>query len=201
MTVTLSVEPATASDGELRLRPWRSGDVLALLRAHRDPALRRWLTTTLHSEADARRWIDDQSEGWATGTQLSFAVLECGRGSDAGRLVGHVVVKWADRTSASAEVGYWTSAEVRGRGIASRALEAVSRWGLVTPLTRLYLIHASGNHASCRVAEKCRYVLDSILPPQLPAFPTEAHLHVRTDDGSSVLGGGDPGTGLGHGGR
>ncbi|MEU6721957.1 GNAT family N-acetyltransferase [Nonomuraea sp. NPDC046802] len=174
--VILFPEP-TASAPELRLRPWRAEDVAALVAAHRDPLLRRRLTAPLAGEADARRWIDDQSRGWAEGVRFSFAVLECGHP------VGHVVVKCgADPTSA--EVGYWTSAEVRGRGIAPRALEAVSRWALgpqcAMPLVRLDLLHAVDNRASCRVAAKCRYILRSVLPAQPPVFPVEGHLHVRT---------------------
>lgn len=183
MVVNLSVE-ATESAPALRLRPWRAEDVEALVLAHRDPLMRRWLTTCLDSEEEARRWVDDQSEGWAVGTRLSFAVLEHSDGKkDVGHPIGHVVIKGAGPSEDSAEVGYWTSAEGRGRGVAPRALEAVSRWALrsqsVLPLARLDLVHASGNEASCRVAEKCRYVLHSELPAQPPAFLTEGHLHVR----------------------
>ncbi|GII30528.1 GNAT family N-acetyltransferase [Planotetraspora mira] len=183
MTAILSVEP-TASAPALRLRPWRAEDAVALVAAHRDPLLRRWLTTSLVSDTEARRWIDDQSEGWAAGVRLSFAVLECGgEERDPGRPVGHIVVKATDPNEAAATVGYWTSAEVRGQGIASRALEVVSRWALgaqrIMPLARLDLLHAVDNHGSCRVAEKCRYVLRSVLPAQPPAFPHKGHLHVR----------------------
>ncbi|MFC5833883.1 GNAT family N-acetyltransferase [Nonomuraea insulae] len=102
MTVVLSVEPA-ASAPALRLRPWRGEDAAALVAAHRDPLLRRWLTTSLVSEADARRWIDDQDEGWAAGVRFSFAILE--RGGDVGGPVGHIAVKGGvDPTGASAEV-------------------------------------------------------------------------------------------------
>ncbi|TMR25636.1 GNAT family N-acetyltransferase [Nonomuraea turkmeniaca] len=185
MTVILSANP-TASASALRLRPWRAEDATALVTAHRDPLLRRWLTTSLVSEAEARRWIDEQNQGWADGVRFSFAILECGSDkNEVGDPVGHVVVKASvDPTSASAEVGYWTSATVRGRGIAPRALDVVSRWVLgsqrLMPLARLDLLHAVDNHASCRVAEKCRYALRSVLPAQPPAFPTEGHLHVRT---------------------
>jgi RimJ/RimL family protein N-acetyltransferase len=182
VTVVLSADP-TASAPALHLRPWRAEDAAALVAAHRDPLLRRWLTTPLLSEADARRWIDDQREGWDAGVRLSFAVRE----GDGGRPVGHIVVKGAAAPAeASAEVGYWTSAEVRGRGIAPRALDAVSRWALgpqrVLPLARLELLHATDNRASCRVADKCGYVLRSVLSPQPPVFPGEGHLHVRVGE-------------------
>lgn len=51
MTVVLPV-PETESAVALRLRPWRATDLPALLAAHRDPALRRWLATSL----DPRPW-------------------------------------------------------------------------------------------------------------------------------------------------
>ena len=119
--------------------------------------------------------------------RFSFAVLECGSAKDDPSLpIGHVVVKGgADLTKA--EVGYWTSAEARGRGIAPRALEAVSQWALGSQsemsLARLELLHAADNPASCRVAEKCRYALHSVLPAQPPAFPAKGHLHTRTKSG------------------
>ncbi|GII56297.1 putative acetyltransferase [Planotetraspora thailandica] len=182
MTVILHAEP-TASAPALWLRPWRPDDADALLAAHRDPLLRHRLTTPLATGAQARRWIDAQSAGWETGSRFSFAVL----GHDAGTPIGHVVVKVTGledpSCSSTAEVGYWTSAGVRGRGVAGRALETVSRWALgsqrIVPLVRLDLLHAVDNHASCRVADKCGYVLQSVLPAQPPVFPHEGHLHVR----------------------
>ncbi|GAA4533737.1 hypothetical protein GCM10023192_27540 [Amycolatopsis samaneae] len=96
--------------------------------------------------------------------------------------VGHVVVK--ARTADVAEVGYWTAAQVRGRDIAARALETASRWALSTQelarLPRLDLLHAQDNQASCRVAEKCGYLLHELLP----AYPVGGHRHVRTLPGS-----------------
>ncbi|HWO66283.1 MAG TPA: GNAT family N-acetyltransferase, partial [Umezawaea sp.] len=146
--VALSV-PTIGSAVALRLRPWRSDDLPALLAAHRDPVMRRWLTTSLADEADARRWLAAQAAGWASGTRFSFAVVA---GDHEDLPIGHVVVKVA--TAGVAEVGYWTAATVRGRGIAPRALDTASRWALDTqdlvPLTRLDLLHAKENQASCR---------------------------------------------------
>ncbi|GHH36279.1 GNAT family N-acetyltransferase [Lentzea cavernae] len=165
MTVILSVPPAGAAPA-LLLRPWRSDDLAALLAAHRDPLLRRWLATSLTDEADAGRWLDAQADGWAAATRFSFAVIA----DDAP--AGHVVVKVGpDGTS---EVGYWTAAHARGRGIAVSAVNAVSQWAFdVHAVTRLDLLHAAGNDSSCRVAVKCGYVLDLLLP-------AERHRHVRT---------------------
>jgi RimJ/RimL family protein N-acetyltransferase len=111
------------------------------LAAHRDPSL-RWanakLTTAITDEADAHRWLATQYDGWASRTRYSFAVLETEEASDDAALVGNVSIKGLTTDGASAEVGYWTSAFARGRGIAPRALDAVSRWAFAldreTPL-------------------------------------------------------------------
>ncbi len=178
VTITLSV-PKTESAVALRLRPWRLDDLPALLTTHRDPVLRRWLATSLTDETDARQWLDAQAAGWASATRFSFAVVA---DEEDNAPIGHVVVKVG--TAGVAEVGYWTAPAVRGQGIASRALDTVSRWALGTQnlvhLTRLDLLHAKDNRASCRVAEKCGYLLHDLLPAAPSAFPDSGHRHVRT---------------------
>jgi RimJ/RimL family protein N-acetyltransferase len=75
------------------------------------------------------------------------------------------------------------TAPARGRGIAPRALNAVCEWAFrlprIQPLEQLELIHAVGNHASCRVAGKAGFALSAVLPPLLPEFPNDGHLHIR----------------------
>ena len=177
MTTTLSVPP-TESEAALRLRPWRLDDLPALVAAHRDPELRRRLLTSLAGEAEARQWLAAQAAGWKSATRFSFAVVS----EDGDVPLGHVAVKVV--TAGVAEVGYWTAAQVRGRGVAARALEITSQWALRTQrlvrLTRLDLLHAEDNVASCRVAEKCGFALRELLPAAPPAFPAKGHRHART---------------------
>ncbi|MCW2917020.1 MAG: acetyltransferase [Actinomycetia bacterium] len=184
MTVTLLVD-ATASAPALFLRPWGEGDAASLLEVHRDPVLRRWATMPVQSDEDAARWLEAQRRGWATGNRLSFAVLELQSGSAGNLLVANVVLKRGDPAEPSGEVGYWTAAHARGRGVAPRALEALTVWAFETfaadGLRRLELLHQIDNQGSCRVAQKCRYEFDKILPAR-PPFPTEGHLHIRQSD-------------------
>lgn len=179
MTVELTVAPEGDRPG-LRLRPWAGPDAESLARAHEDPAMRRWLTTRLDGAEAARRWIDAEAQGWAGGVRYSFAVLTEGGTAP----VGHVVVKRKRAGDPSAEVGYWTAAAARGRGVAPRAVRAVADWalsgGVTAPFDRLELLHAVDNTASCRVAEKCGFPLDSLLDPHPPKFPTAGHVHART---------------------
>lgn len=181
MTVTLRA-CATASAPALLLRPWTPGDVAALVEAYRDPVLRRWTRLPVENDRDAVRWLTVQRRGWATGKRLSFAVLEPRPGGAGDRLVANVVLKRTDPIRPSAEVGYWTAARARGRGVAPRALEALTGWAFETfaadGLDRLELLHQVDNPASCRVAEKSRYAFDRVLPAR-PPFPADGHLHVR----------------------
>ncbi|MFF5011858.1 GNAT family N-acetyltransferase [Streptomyces sp. NPDC001165] len=173
---------ATPSGPALLLRPWCPGDAAALVEAYRDAALRRWTSGVVEDEAGAARWIGEQARGWEERRRFAFAVVESGPGPE--RVLGHAVLKFAEAPGASAaEVGYWTAAPARGRGVAPRALHALTEWAFAAfggdGLTRLELLHQADNAASCRVAQKCGYALARLLPAAPPAFPLDGHVHVR----------------------
>ncbi|WP_051966457.1 GNAT family N-acetyltransferase [Kitasatospora mediocidica] len=166
----------------LVLRPWEQDDVPALLAAHQDPQMRQWLVTHLDDVDDATRWVAEQEGARQRAERFSFAVVEPVTGDAAShRLVGQVVLKGAGGGASAAEVGYWTVAAARGRGLAGLALRSLTDWAFATfaadGLTRLELFHQVGNEASCRVAEKSGYPLVAVLPP-LPPYPQNGHLHV-----------------------
>ena len=98
-------------------------------------------------------------------------------------MVGSVSIRGLDDAAVSGEVGYWITAPARGQGIAARAVDAVCEWAFRLPrrrpLERLELLHSVGNHASCRVAEKAGFPFSAVLPPLLPDFPDDGHLHIR----------------------
>ncbi|MFI6034684.1 GNAT family N-acetyltransferase [Streptomyces sp. NPDC051315] len=193
----------TPSASALLLRPWRPRDADGLADTYGDPVMRRWSGVTMDDAADAERWVREQRRGWRTGERLAFAVLEDRPGGGEGRLAGHVVLKTPH--GPSPEVGYWTAAHARGRGVASRALGALTEWAFTAfpGLTRLALLHQVDNTASCRVAEKTGYGLDGVLLAAPPAFPLDGHLHVRVRGagdgpaGRAGQGGEAPAAGLG----
>ncbi|MET8013052.1 GNAT family N-acetyltransferase [Streptomyces sp. NPDC005271] len=186
MTVALRVE-ATPTASALLLRPWTDDDLEPLVEVYRDPVLRHWSRLPVESVEGGALWLEAQQRGWESGQRLSFAVHEEQAGEQAGageegRLVAGVGVKRPDPGSGSAEVGYWTAVHARGRGVAPRALEAVTVWAFETfaaeGLEYLELLHQVDNPASCRVAEKTRYRFDRVLPPE-PPFPRDGHRHIR----------------------
>jgi RimJ/RimL family protein N-acetyltransferase len=65
-------------------------------------------------------------------------------------------------------IGYWIAAPARGRGICTRALRRLSRWGLDDlELKRLELITDPNNVASQRVAEKVGFTREGVLRSHL----------------------------------
>ncbi|MEW2416548.1 GNAT family N-acetyltransferase [Streptomyces sp. NPDC046866] len=180
LTLTAAATPTAPA---LLLRPWRPQDAPALVEAYRDPELLRWTSHRMANEADGLRWVGEQERRWAAGDRFCFAVVESGPDGAPGRLAGSAVLKEVVPGAPSAEVGYWTAGPARGRGVAPRALEAVTAWAFDTfraeGLERVELIHRTDNAASCRVAQKSGYAFAGLLPPAPPAFPLEGHLHVR----------------------
>jgi RimJ/RimL family protein N-acetyltransferase len=180
---TLTVRATAAAPG-LLLRPWTEQDIPAMVAAYRDPLMRRWLRKPLTTEDEAHQVIQAGRADRRAGTRFSFAVLQAEPDGEAAALVGSVVVRGLGGESVSGDVGYWVVASARGRGIAGRALSAVCEWAfrlpLGRPLERLELIHAVGNQASCRVADKAGFCLSATLPPLPPEFPHDGHLHIRT---------------------
>ncbi|GAB2931777.1 hypothetical protein GCM10027028_34040 [Streptomyces sundarbansensis] len=170
---------ALTADG-LLLRPWREEDVPELLRAYDDPLMRQWVRRPVDTPEEAARWLESQRAGWASGTRFGFAVTDPGRD---GELVGNLTLKRPGPGAERAEVGYWTAAWARGRGVAPRALEALSAWAFTTfaeqGVKRLELLHQLDNVASCRVAEKCGYPLARVIPALPPDYPLDGHVHVR----------------------
>jgi len=175
--MTLTVEP-TAIAPALTLRPWQDSDIPAIVAAFRDEAMRRWLVSPVNDEDEARAVLTRQEADWAHNTCLSWAI------DKEGTVVGHFAVKAASPPETLATgVGYWTVAEARGQGIASRCLQTATEWLFggqnIMPADEIELLHTVGNEGSCRVAQKCGYVLESVLAPMPPKFPSEGHRHLR----------------------
>src|SRR5690606_23742235 len=119
----------TAKTPALHLRPWRADDATELAAAQRDPLLRRWLLDPVGDEAAARDTIDKSVDAWRAGTGYGFCVREATADTEPGRLLGGAVVKMtSDFGDNAAEVGYWTVAAARGRGVAPRAVAALVDW-------------------------------------------------------------------------
>jgi RimJ/RimL family protein N-acetyltransferase len=110
-------------------------------------------------ETFARGWIRRYQGGWQDGSRAGFAI----RGRDAGFL-GFAGFVELDLEHGEGEIGYMVTPSARGRGIAPRALELLTRWGFdELGLIRLELRIDVENPASERVAERTGYLRDGVL--------------------------------------
>ncbi|MFD0023516.1 GNAT family N-acetyltransferase [Streptomyces sp. NPDC058382] len=177
----MSDHPRTARlrNGSLVLRPWLPGDLEVLLDAYRDPAVRAGSRAAVADEEAGVGWLRAQDEGRVSGLRYGFAVVDTSLGDGP---VANVALVFPSPGSASAEVGYWTVARARGRGIAPGALRTLTDWAFGSfagdGLVRLDLLHQVDNEASCRVAGKAGYGLAEVLPAH-PPWPLEGHRHER----------------------
>lgn len=194
----MTVELVVAAEGDrpaLGLRPWRAADMpdllAAMAREYPDrglashpnievPGPPRW--SGPRNDREGALWLSGQERGWARGDWLTFAVLDEVRN----RVVGHVGLKNRDGgqvgTGTRGEIGYWTAAEARGRGIAPAAVRAVTDWAFsnfgAEGLPRIMLVHDLDNQASCRVALKSGYPFRELSPANPPHWFADGHIHL-----------------------
>ncbi len=145
------------------LRPWRADDAAALVAELNEPEIATFLDRIPkpYTLGDAHWYLDSTLLSWRDGSSSNFAI--CLAGSDVP--VGSIGVRWNEFDAGTAEVGYWTAARVRGRGVATSALELVSRWAFeaAPELARLQLRADVRNIASNRVAEKAGFTREGVL--------------------------------------
>ena len=104
-------------DDVILLRPFARADVPAIVAACQDPEIPRWTSVPFpYTEADARAWLKSDEEE-------TFAVID----GTSGELLGSIGMRFP--TDETGEVGYWVKREARGRGVATRALVLIARWG------------------------------------------------------------------------
>jgi RimJ/RimL family protein N-acetyltransferase len=152
------VDPVEITAGRLHLRPWQAGDAAALQRVLADPAVGRW--TGLPSRP-ALEWVTLTWPGrWADGTGAGFAVLD----ATSAALLGGVDLHGVEHASGTAEVGWFSAPEARGRGIGTEAVQVLCRWAFAAlGLQRLTAQVEVGNWASRALAEKAGFTVEGTL--------------------------------------
>jgi RimJ/RimL family protein N-acetyltransferase len=141
-------------EGRLVLRPWREEDAPAVCAACQDEEIQRWipLIPRPYTLDDARAFVNDEL---GLGPH-QFAITEDGR------VVG--AIGMGVNQFGTGHIGYWCAAEARGRGVVTRALRMLCRYGLGEPgLGRLELVTDPENLASQRVAEKAGFKREGVL--------------------------------------
>lgn len=145
----------------ITLAAFSSVDVDTLRTVFADPEVQRWNPAPAEGD-DPVEWVSEwlrRRNDWTLGDHVSWAVRD-----DDDVLVGSVSLHHVDLDQGDAEIGYWVTPPARRRGHAGRAVAvavdyAFDRIGL----RRVYLYHATANVASCRIADRCGFLLEGTL--------------------------------------
>lgn len=155
-SVARPLEVAVLTEGAVRLRPWRDDESSRVVQAVTDPRTLQFLPELPdpYGPEDAAAYLHRTREWASRGEQVVWCVADVGTDLALGSIS---LSDLSDRVS-SAQVGYWTHPDARGRGVMSAALRLVLRHAL-TPvdegglgLRRAWLRAAGTNAASLHVA-------------------------------------------------
>jgi RimJ/RimL family protein N-acetyltransferase len=153
------VNDVVATDGVVTLRRWSEVDVDAITTACQDEQIQHWIPMIPrpYRREHALSYVRGEVDGLG---EHQYAIEVDGAPVGA---IGMTLNRM--RTG---HVGYWCAAEARGRGVVTRALRLLSRYGFEeVGLLRLELITDPDNVASQRVAEKAGYRREGVLRSHL----------------------------------
>jgi RimJ/RimL family protein N-acetyltransferase len=172
--------PVLRGDG-LVLRPWRTEDAPAIMRAFVDPGIRHWHMLWI-GDREVPAWIQERGRRWSDRTGVDWAVASA---QDERALLGRIAIHRIVLAQGLGEVAYWVVPEARGRRVAPRALAVLCEWAFgVQRMHRLELAHSTQNPASCRVAERAGFALEGVKRSELRHGDGwhDMHLHARLAD-------------------
>jgi len=115
-----------------------------------------------HADAEAARaWVRRQQRRHREGTGFSFTIARAGTGQG----IGHCGLWLREASTGRASAGYAIVPSARGRGLGGQALTALTAFAWTLPhLFRVDLSIEPWNHASIRIAERCGYVFEGLIP-------------------------------------
>jgi RimJ/RimL family protein N-acetyltransferase len=163
----LDLPKAGLTDGVIHIRHWGPDDVPTLVDAMRDREISRSIPQILfpYSVEDARDFLRMASAAQRSGTETHLAVTDV-----TSALAGGASLGVLDRVDRSGFTGYWVAAPLRRRGIATRILGLMSKWGFdALSLDAIYLTTDPLNVASQRVAERVGFTRVGTRPRPSPA--------------------------------
>ena len=141
------------------LRPLREADLDELVQICTDPETVRWTTVPLnYTRDDAQTFLTFTQRAAAAGRELTWAI------DDSGVLAGAISLRLpegsANAPGTNADLGFYTAAQMRGRGIMTDAVRTVLGFGfdpLGLGLDTIGWAALVGNAASERVAVKAGF--------------------------------------------
>jgi len=156
----LGPDPQLADD-TIGLEPLSQDDVPDMFGLVDDEDVLRFTRVPARSDIDfVRAWIGRYERGWQEGTRAGFAV----RDMNGAGFLGFAAAVDLHLETQEAELGYMVVPAARGRGVALRSLDLLTRWCFdALGLIRLELRIDPQNEPSLRIAERAGYVHEGVL--------------------------------------
>ncbi|HEV7756175.1 MAG TPA: GNAT family N-acetyltransferase [Mycobacteriales bacterium] len=158
--------PGGRTDGIVRLRPWGTGDLPALVALETDPDVVRW---SLRGEPPTPEQVAARVRAapaeWLAGMHARCVILDAATGEVAGS-----VAVWVESPATRlGNLGYALGPGHRGRGLATRAVTLLARWAFEEAgLERVHAGAAVANTGSRRVLERAGFRYEGVLRSYLP---------------------------------
>ncbi len=155
----LDLTTETIRTARLVLRPLRSADVDAVLRASQDPETQRWISAlpVPYTRENAREFVEvTAARERADGQGLPSAV------EVDGELVGTAGASLRPGRLGP-EIGYSIAPWARRRGYAAEAARALADWALGLGAPRVHLYTDVGNTASQAVARRAGFTQEGVV--------------------------------------
>lgn len=149
----------TLSGPRVVLRPWRYEDVEAVFAACQDRAIQRWTRVPVpYRREDAEAFVGEIAPETFAGGGALFAVVDAADGA----LVASIGL--FAPVDGVGEIGYWTVAGYRRRGLTAEALRVLAAWALdELGLRRVELVVDVRNTGSRRVGESAGFRIEGTL--------------------------------------
>lgn len=157
-----------AADAGLVCAPLSVDDAPACWSACQDPEIHRWIPLPRpYTRALALDWCGGGAEARRrAGGASTFGMHLTSAGPDAsevGTFAGCISLSHPNRRDGIVEIGYWVAPGLRRRGIARRAVTALTMLAFESGFARVELRIAPANHASLAVARACGFVAEGTL--------------------------------------
>jgi RimJ/RimL family protein N-acetyltransferase len=142
------------SDGEIGVRPLADADIPDIVAACSDPQIPRWTRVpSPYTREDAERFVAIAATEAAAGEGVALAVCDADD-----RLIGTIGLMELDPRRRRGEIGYWTAAQARGRGAATRAVALLREWAHAElGIAELEILAHRDNRPSQLVAERAGF--------------------------------------------
>jgi RimJ/RimL family protein N-acetyltransferase len=155
----LSIPDDGLRDGELVVRPPRSGDVDVVAGAFADPELRGAGNLPDLTPEELLETLPYLPALAASGRLLPVVVVD----ATTNQILGGGALHHLDSERAIVEIGYWLLPDARGQGVATRVARMLAEHAFALGVQRVEAYVNVGNDASERVLERAGFTREGVV--------------------------------------